>query len=145
MQAVSEAVAAIIDTNAAVQTITGRSTKNIVRYKPRDRRTPPIIAYLATEATRRGGIGRNWDVTVVLEAEAVGNAASSLSAAAQANALLAAAVESLTVQSFTTAGIDAVVLELPDFSNFSDDGTDPSTNPAAVRAEAEITVWITLP
>jgi len=148
MQVVSEAVAQIIDGDAGVQAITGRSSNNIVRYKPRDRRTPPILAYLATDATRRGGIGVNWDVAVTLQAEAIGDATAGLSAAAQANALLAAAVDSLTVQAFATAGIDAVVLELPDLSNFPDDGGDgspPSTNPAAVRAEAQLSVWITLP
>lgn len=144
LQRVSEAVATIIDESAAVQAITGRTEKNIVRYKPRDRRVPPVLAYLAANAVVRIGTGESYDVTLLLQAEAIGNAGSSLSAPAQANALLRAAVKSLSVQAFDALGVDAVVME-QEYSNSSDDGADPSTNPAAVTAEAELTVWITLP
>ena len=135
LQRVSEAVATIIESSAAVQAITTRLADNIVRYRRRKRAQTPSLAYLCTDATPRTGTGENYDVDVVLQAEAT--------KPADANALLRAAVESLTPQAFTAAGADAVVMDRQ-YSNLPDDGEDPSTNPAAVIAEAALTIWITL-
>jgi hypothetical protein len=136
IQKVSEALASIIESNAAVQALTARMADNIARYRRRKKANMPSIAYLCTDARPRGGTGDNWDVDVVLQTEAA--------KPADANALLGAAVQALTVQAFTAASVDAVILAPPELSNLPDDGADPSTNTAAVIAEAAFTVWITL-
>ncbi len=144
IQRVSEAVQAIIDADAGVQAITGRSSENIVRFNLRRVPRRPGLAYLCTQAENAGGVGENWHVSLVLRAEAIGDAATEISAPAQANALVRAGFAALTPQAFDGQSCDAIVYGEPDFSNLPDDGADPSTNPVSVRAEAEGLIWITL-
>jgi hypothetical protein len=138
IQRLGEAAATIIDADAGVQAITGRNHDNIVRYGRRSLDLErPLLAYLCKEATIRGGVGENYDVTLVLRAEA--------ESAAAANALLRAAINALTTTALAAHGADALV-ENWDLSNLPDDtaGDPPSTNPTLVLTEAVLTVWITL-
>lgn len=136
IQRVSEAAAAIIDTAAAVTAITGRPTGNITRWRRRARITAaPALAYLCTDADERVGVGENWDVALVLRVFA--------DTAAQANALLRAAIEALTPQAFEAAGADAVVMTTA-ISNLPEPDDPAPTSAAVVEAEAELTIWITL-
>ena len=149
LQRVGAAAAAIIDTDAAVVALTGRASGNIVRFDPRTPVVPNSLAYLATEATLRGGIGEAYDVTLVLRAEADGNpTVTSESAPEFASKLLGAALDALAgsggVAAFAAAGADAVVTTWKPHTPEDSGGDPPSTNPAVVAAEAELTVWITL-
>lgn len=146
LQRVGAAAAAIVDIDAAVIALTGRSSGNIVRFDPRTAVVPNSLAYLATEATIRGGIGEAYDVTLILRAEANG-AASSDSAPEFASKLLGSAIEALAgpggVAAFAAQSVDAVVTDWKPHT--PDIPPEPvSTNAATVATEAELTVWITL-
>ena len=147
LQRVGAAAAAIIDVDAGVVALTGRASGNIVRFDPRTAVVPNSLAYLATEATIRGGVGEAYDVTLVLRAEADGTASSD-SAPEFASKLLGAALDALAgsggVAAFAAAGADAVVTTWKPHTPEDSGGDPPSTNPAVVAAEAELTVWITL-
>lgn len=147
LQRVGAAAAAIIDTAAGVVALTGRSSGNIVRFDPRTAVVPNSLAYLPTKADIRGGIGEPYDVTLVLRAEADGTASSD-SAPEFASKLLGAAIDALAgsggVAAFAGAGADAVVTDWKPHTPEDSGGDPPSTNPAVVAAEAELTVWITL-
>ena len=147
LQRVGAAAAAIIDTNAGVVALTGRASGNVVRFDPRKAVVANSLAYLATEATIRGGVGEAYDVTLVLRAEADGDASSD-SAPEFASKLLGAAIEALAgsggVAAFAAQSVDAVVTSWKPHTPEDNAGDASSTNPAVVAAEAELTVWITL-
>ena len=137
LQRISEAVASILDVDAAIATITGRADGNIVRFNPRTAVVAPGLAYIAGEAKRRNGIGLNYDVTLTLRAEA--------DTPAVANALIQAAIDALTVDALLGAGADAVLDEwTPSNPEGPADGDAASSNPAIVLAVAELSFWLTM-
>lgn len=133
LQLLSEAVATIIDAAPTVTALTGRASGNIVRWRARKTVAAPRLAYIAGPAEVAGGLGENYEVTLLIRAEAA--------TASAANALVRAATEALTPQAFEAQSCDAVVLETtPDDAD--DDGD--SSNAALVVAESESIVLITL-
>ena len=147
LQRVGAAAFEIIDVDAGVVALTGRSSGNIVRFDPRTAVVPNSLAYLPTEAKIRGGIGEPYDVTLLLRAEADGSASSD-SAPEFASKLLGAAIDALAgsggVAAFAAQSVDAVVINWTPHTPEDSTGDPASTNPAVVAAEAELTIWITL-
>lgn len=101
IQRTSDALVAILDTNAAVVAITGRANVNIVPYDDIADVTVPILAYLDVTGANAGGIGDTRRVVFQFTAAA--------SSKAIANALLEAVENGLTPQAFTAAGLDACI------------------------------------
>lgn len=135
VQQLSEAIVAIVDTDAAIVAITGRASGNIVRWKRRKATAMPRLAYLVGPTEIAGGLGETYDVDGLLRGEAA--------SAAQANALLRAAVELLTPMAFEALGCDALVTEWT-YDNPPDDQGDPATDANAVIAETTFVVNLTL-
>lgn len=129
---VSECLVKVLDTAAAIASLTGRNAQNVVMWREDIEVDLPVVAFTITSIRPRGGVGENYDVIVTVGAYATSGAV--------ADQLLKAVEDTLTVPNMEAAGYDAVVLQYyrPDYE------LDAEGDREVVRSDLELGMWFTL-
>ena len=104
IQKLDEAVVTIVNADATMRTLCGRSTGLIAPWQDIGDATLPIIVYQLVVADQVGGLGDARVATMTLGAFSEGN-----NAKANANALMERLEQLLTYTALATQGLDAAV------------------------------------
>lgn len=140
-QQLREALVAVLGAAAAITTITGRATANIVEWQALAEAPRPVLVYRVISFAENGESGEGWDARVQLTAVAEGTDADVV-----ANTLLGAARDALTAPALLAAGVDAAPLRWQRMDGSDDapgDGDDArmlTRNLHVEHADVELTL-----
>jgi hypothetical protein len=129
------AVVAVLDTDAGVQSVTGRDNGNAMGWSDTSRSTLPAISVFIRGMSPTGGVGENWLVEVVVACFA--------DSEGTARALRQAARLALTTLQLADVGrLDSVVM--PGSDRPLPTRWEGDTDNQTARADYLCTLWLTL-
>lgn len=134
VQKLDEAVVAIVNADATMRTLCGRSTGLIVPWQDIGGLTLPVVVYQLVTADQTGGLGDTRLITLTFTAWSEGNHAK-----ANANALMERLEQVLVFQNLAGQGLDAAE------QRWTRRGIaeSPLGSRNVRRADGDLQVWIT--